>query len=112
MKRGVKKAFAVFFAGATLITFSSTAVRADEAAAIPSAGLFAQAFLGGNAPGFLPFGGPLFGFPVSLNNLTWGNYADSDSPSGSEGDYASISNLTWGNYSSKETNPEPNPEAP
>lgn len=91
VRRGVEKAVAAFFAAATLITVSTAPVSAKPAA---------RAVRGERNVRFLPVVDPFFGLPVSLQNLTWGNYKDTDT---TEDGSMTQSNLTWGNFTSEET---------
>lgn len=92
--RGVKKAVTAFFSVATVISFSSATVRADEVSASSS-----QASRSQGIARFLPIAGPVFGLPVFLQNLTWGNFQETENEgSGS----VTTSNLTWGNFQETE----------
>ena len=102
---GVKRAVTAFFAVATLISFSSVAVRADDVT-VSSARPVTRTLQAASVVRFVSWVDPFFGFPILLNNLTWGNYEDSYD--GREASY-SADNLTWGNFSSNETAPEPAP---
>ena len=102
---GVKKAVAAFFAVATLISFSSVAVRADDVTVL-SMKPVTHACRSVRAVRFFSWVDPVFGFPMVLDNLTWGNYEATHNAGG--GSYTT-DNLTWGNFSSGETAPEPQP---